>query len=166
MKRVRGCADVTHWHHEVWCFGQRYLGAGLASVLEPRSLSTPLPPHPDTPAPTAVVALNPPAGSEVAASNDALLAACRAQRAVTMCERGQENGSSEWNTARDDGSRRVPNALCMRPTDPVFARVGYLRKIFRAGCLPQSCVARRQHIHQHEIEAMATCQAHGGRPTS
>ena len=25
---------------------------------------------------------------------------------------------------------------------------------------------RRQHVHQHEIEAMATFQAHGGRPVS
>ena len=48
----------------------------------------PLSPHPDTLAPTAVAALKAPAGSEVAASNDALLAACRAQRAATTCERG------------------------------------------------------------------------------
>ena len=135
-------------------------------VLEPRSLSTPLSQHPDTPAPTAVASLKAPTGSEMAASNDALLAACRAQRAVTTEEHGQENGSSERNTARGDGSRRVPNAPGVRPMDPVFARVGHLRKIFRAGCLPQSCVTPRQHVHQHEIEAMATYQAHGGRPVS
>ena len=77
----------------------------LALVLEPRSLSTPLSPHPDTPAPTGVAALKAPIGSEVAESNDALLAAC------CHNEQSSDDGSAwagEWiigaehrNTARE-----------------------------------------------------------------
>ena len=150
MRRVGGCADVTHWQCQCVTSAQStsVLGSWFGIGTSARSLSTPLPPHSDTPAPTAVIVRKAPAGSEVAASNDVLLAACCAQRAVTMCERGQENGSSERKTARGDGSRRVPNAPRMRPTDPVVARVGHLRNVEWQRCwLTAGRSAKHSRVH-------------------